>query len=63
VCLQLGKLRVRGKRQRLTHKDQRGARVSVQKSQAGGNGHSGTNISAHGIDSDPDHRETGAVMN
>jgi hypothetical protein len=35
--------------------------MPFKESQAGGQRHGGTNIAAHGIDSNPDHEATGAV--
>jgi hypothetical protein len=35
--------------------------MTVKKSQTGRHGHRGTEIPSHGINSDPDHGETGAI--
>jgi len=47
----------------LTHQHQRGFWMSIQKSQASRDRNSGTDIPAHGVDSNPDHEKTGAVKN
>ena len=60
--LELGKLRMLLQRFRLAYKDQRGVNMTLQKSQAGWDSDRRAKISAHGIDSYPDHEEIGAMV-
>ena len=45
----------------LSHDDQLGLRVVFKKGQAGGQCHGRTEVSTHGINSDPDHGAAGAI--